>query len=158
MSALRLSEIKLLQLFFFFLHVTFNLQSLHLMTHYSVQKTKKKQPNIARLCLFEDVSSTIKLVKWIYRFSLNKRGQLLAEAVIVTLITVCLHQKHHSPVGICEEANLVSKIPAPSINASRIPPIAAEPTIATGPSTEKHTRRSPRHKNIQKWGSSGKAK
>lgn len=89
--------------------------------------------------MFEDVSSTIKLVKWIYRFSLNKRGQLLAEAVIVTLITVCLHQKHHSPVGICEEANLVSKIPAPSINASRIPPIAAEPTIATGPSTEKHT-------------------
>lgn len=46
------------------------------------------------------------------------------------------YQKCYSPVGNCEEANLVSRIPAPSINASRIPPMAAEPTIATGPSTE----------------------
>lgn len=45
-------------------------------------------------------------------------------------------QKYDSPVGNCEEANLVSKIPAPSINASRIPPIAAEPNMAIGPSTE----------------------
>lgn len=37
------------------------------------------------------------------------------------------------PVGNCEEANLVSRMPAPSINASRIPPMAAEPTMATGP-------------------------
>lgn len=42
--------------------------------------------------------------------------------------------KCYSPVGNCEEANLVSRIPAPSINAKRIPPMAAEPTMATGPS------------------------
>lgn len=48
-------------------------------------------------------------------------------------------KKYYSPVGNCEEANLVSKIPAPSINASRIPPMAAEPTIATGPSTEEQS-------------------
>lgn len=46
------------------------------------------------------------------------------------------YKKCYSPVGNCEEANLVSNIPAPSINASRIPPMAAEPTMATGPSTE----------------------
>ena len=40
----------------------------------------------------------------------------------------------HVPVGNCDEANLVSKMPAPSIKASSMPPIAAEPTMATGPS------------------------
>lgn len=45
--------------------------------------------------------------------------------------------KYNSPVGNCEEANLVSRIPAPSINASRIPPMAAEPNMATGPSMDK---------------------
>lgn len=45
--------------------------------------------------------------------------------------------KYNSPVGSCEEANLVSRIPAPSINASRIPPMAAEPNMATGPSMDK---------------------
>lgn len=45
--------------------------------------------------------------------------------------------KYYSPVGSCEEANLVSRIPAPSINASRIPPMAAEPNMATGPSMDK---------------------
>lgn len=37
------------------------------------------------------------------------------------------------PVGSCAEANLVSKIPAPSIKANRMPPMAAEPNMATGP-------------------------
>lgn len=46
------------------------------------------------------------------------------------------YHKKYSPVGNCEEANLVSKIPAPSIKPSRMPPMAAEPIIATGPSTE----------------------
>lgn len=45
--------------------------------------------------------------------------------------------KCHTPVGSCAEANLVSRIPAPSIKANRMPPMAAEPTIATGPSEEK---------------------
>lgn len=45
-------------------------------------------------------------------------------------------QRYYSPVGNCDEANLVSKIPAPSINASRTPPMAAEPTMATGPSKD----------------------
>lgn len=45
--------------------------------------------------------------------------------------------KRHIPVGSCAEANLVSKIPAPSIKANRMPPMAAEPTMATGPSEEK---------------------
>lgn len=54
----------------------------------------------------------------------------------IRLFSFFEYQMHHSPVGNCEEANLVSKIPAPSINASRIPPMAADPTMATGPSTE----------------------
>lgn len=37
-------------------------------------------------------------------------------------------------MGNCAEANLVNKMPAPSIKARRMPPIAAEPTMATGPS------------------------
>lgn len=44
--------------------------------------------------------------------------------------------KSHKPVGSCAEANLVSKIPAPSIKANRMPPMAAEPNMATGPSEE----------------------
>lgn len=43
-------------------------------------------------------------------------------------------QKEDSPLGNCAEANLVNKIPAPSIKARRMPPIAADPTMATGPS------------------------
>ena len=43
----------------------------------------------------------------------------------------------HSPVGNCDEANLVRRIPAPSINANSMPPIAAEPTMATGPSKDR---------------------
>jgi hypothetical protein len=39
-------------------------------------------------------------------------------------------------LGNCAEANLVSKIPAPSIKARRMPPIAADPTMATGPSED----------------------
>lgn len=45
-------------------------------------------------------------------------------------------KKCYSPVGNCEEANRVSRIPAPSINANRIPPMAADPTMATGPSMD----------------------
>jgi hypothetical protein len=45
-------------------------------------------------------------------------------------------EKEDSPLGNCAEANLVNKIPAPSIKASRMPPIAAEPTMATGPSED----------------------
>lgn len=44
--------------------------------------------------------------------------------------------KRYLPVGNCDEANLVSRIPAPSIKANRMPPMAAEPTMATGPSEE----------------------
>lgn len=47
---------------------------------------------------------------------------------------IFLNDLPHLPVGNCAEANLVSRIPAPSINASSIPPIAAEPNMATGPS------------------------
>lgn len=43
------------------------------------------------------------------------------------------------------EANLVSRIPAPSIKARRIPPIAADPTMATGPSGNK------KHKLTSLW-------
>lgn len=49
--------------------------------------------------------------------------------------------KCHTPVGSCAEANLVSRIPAPSIKANRMPPMAAEPTMATGPSEEKSKSR-----------------
>lgn len=38
------------------------------------------------------------------------------------------------------EANLVKRIPAPSIKARRIPPIAADPTMATGPSKNRSTK------------------
>lgn len=43
-------------------------------------------------------------------------------------------QEEDSPLGNWAEANLVNKIPAPSIKARRMPPIAADPTMATGPS------------------------
>lgn len=67
---------------------------------------------------------------------LNNVGELMKKA----LLTI------YSPVGNCAEANLVSKIPAPSIKASRIPPIAAEPTMATGPSVD--TRNSFNTRNL----------
>lgn len=43
------------------------------------------------------------------------------------------------PFWNCAEANLVKRMPAPSIKARRIPPIAADPTMATGPSKNKST-------------------
>jgi len=61
----------------------------------------------------------------------------------------------HLPVGNCAEANLVSRIPAPSINASSIPPIAAEPNMATGPSVMSQeiniTQINTRHLKINKY-------
>lgn len=43
------------------------------------------------------------------------------------------------PFGNCADANLVNRIPAPSIRARRIPPIAADPTMAIGPSEKGRT-------------------
>lgn len=60
-------------------------------------------------------------------FSLSKRTEVNRFKV---------NLRCHTPVGSCADANLVSKIPAPSIKANRMPPMAAEPTMATGPSEE----------------------
>lgn len=66
-----------------------------------------------------------KLVSWFFK---NKWKHFL---------TLERHScKPYSPFGSCDEANLVRRIPAPSISASSMPPIAAEPTIATGPSKD----------------------
>lgn len=61
------------------------------------------------------------------RFSLNIRRPFQC-------LSYGSKQKEDSPLGNCAEANLVNKIPAPSIKARRMPPIAADPTMATGPS------------------------
>lgn len=47
-----------------------------------------------------------------------------------------IKQREDSPLGNCEEANLINKMLAPAIKARRMPPIAADPATATGPSED----------------------
>lgn len=72
-----------------------------------------------------------------YHSAFPRQAATLSHTVsFMSLFIFHTRQLCYSPVGNCEEANLVSRIPAPSIRASRMPPMAAEPTMATGPSAE----------------------